>query len=173
MENTPYLYDTLLGVLGQHSKWLDRRHRQTLAWMMLGLICSKTVSLGTWIPFVVSRAHYAQSTVRRFSRWLNNNRIKPQPLYGPLIEQGLRGWIGKRIYIALDTSMLWNIYCMIRLSVIYRGRAVPLVWKVIEHVVQLFLLRSIKTCWKSQRGVCRLPVKLFFWLIVALQIPSS
>jgi hypothetical protein len=133
MENPPYLYDTLLGVLGQHSKWLDRRHPQTLAWMMLGLICSKTVSLGAWISFVVSRAHYAQSTVRRFSRWLNNHRIKPQPLYGPLIDQALRGWIGKRIYIALDTSMLWNTYCMIRLSVIYRGRAVPLVWKVIAH----------------------------------------
>jgi hypothetical protein len=29
--------------------------------------------------------------------------------------------------------MLWNIYCLIRLSVIYRGRAVPLVWEVIEH----------------------------------------
>jgi hypothetical protein len=133
MENTPYLYDTLLGVLGQHSKWLDRRHRQTLAWMMLGLIGSKTVSLGAWVPFVVSRAHYAQSTVRRFSRWLENNRIKPQPLYGPLIEQALSTWVGKRVYVALDTSMLWNRYCMIRLSVIYRGRAVPLTWKVIEH----------------------------------------
>ena len=29
--------------------------------------------------------------------------------------------------------MLWNTYCLIRLSVIYRGRAVPLVWQVIEH----------------------------------------
>lgn len=133
MENTPYLYDTLLGVLGQHGKWLDRRHRQTLAWMMLGLISSKTVSLGAWVPFVVSRAHYAQSTVRRFSRWLYNNRIKPQPLYGPLIEQALSTWVGNRIYLALDTSMLWNTYCMIRISVIYRGRAIPLTWKVIEH----------------------------------------
>jgi hypothetical protein len=162
MENTPYLYDTLLGVLGQHEKWLDRRHQQTLAWMMLGLICSKTVSLGAWIPFVVSRAPYAQSTVRRFSRWLNNNRIKPQPLYGPLIEQALRGWVGKRIYIALDTSMLWNTYCMIRLSVIYRGRAVPLVWKVIEHGSAAVSLGRIKTYWKKQRGVCRFPVKVFF-----------
>jgi len=133
MENTPYLYDTLLGVLGQHSKWLDRRHRQTLAWMMMGLICAKTVSLGAWAPFVVSRARYAQSTVRRFSRWLNNHRIKSQPLYGPLIEQALIGWVGKQVYIALDTSMLWNTYCMIRLSFIYRGRAIPLTWKVIEH----------------------------------------
>jgi hypothetical protein len=30
MENTPYLYDTLLSVLSQHSKWLDRRHRQNV-----------------------------------------------------------------------------------------------------------------------------------------------
>jgi hypothetical protein len=133
MENTPYLHDTLLGVLGQHSKWLDARHRQTLAWMMLGLISSKTVSLGAWVPFVVSRARYAQSTVRRFSRWLHNNRIKPQPLYAPLIKQALSAWVGKRLYVALDTSMLWNTYCMIRISVIYRGRAIPLAWKVIEH----------------------------------------
>jgi len=133
MENTPYLYDTLLQVLGQHSKWFDLRHRQTLAWMIVGLISSKTVSLGAWAPFVVSRARYAQSIVRRLSRWLDNNRINPEPLYGPLIEQALVGWVGKRVYVALDTSMLWNTYCLIRLSVIYRGRAVPLLWQVIEH----------------------------------------
>src|SRR3712207_6077472 len=107
MESTPSLYATLRHVLGQPSKWLDRRHRQTLAWMMLGLMGSKSVSLGAWGPFVVSRARDGQSTVRRCSRWLHNNRIKPQPLYGPLIEQALRSWVGKRLYIALDTLMLW------------------------------------------------------------------
>jgi hypothetical protein len=29
--------------------------------------------------------------------------------------------------------MLWGKYCIIRISVVYRGRAVPLVWKVLEH----------------------------------------
>ena len=100
---------------------------------MVGLISSKTVSLGAWAPFVVSRARYAQSIVRRLSRWLDNHRIKPASLYGPLIEQALVSWMGKRVYVALDTSMLWNTYCLMRLSVIYRGRAVPLVWQVIEH----------------------------------------
>ena len=133
MENTPYLYETLLRVLGQHSNWLDLRHRKTLAWMMVGLIGSKTVSLGAWTPFVISQAQYAQSLVRRFSRWLANNRITVEPLYGPLIEQAVVGWAGKRMYVALDTSMLWNTSCLIRLSVIYRGHAVPLVWRVIEH----------------------------------------
>ena len=71
--------------------------------------------------------------MRRLSRWLDNHRIKPESLYGPLIEQALVSWMGKRVYVALDTSMLWNTYCLMRLSVIYRGRAVPLVWQVIEH----------------------------------------
>jgi len=55
------------------------------------------------------------------------------PLYGPLIKQALREWGTPTVYLALDTSMLWNQYCLIRLSVVYRGRAVPVVWEVIEH----------------------------------------
>jgi Transposase DDE domain len=133
MENTPYLYDTLVQVLRQHRKWLDLRHLKTLAWMMVGLIHSSSLSLGAWAPFVISRARYSQSTVRRFRRWLDNDNIEVHALYGPLMQQALIGWVEKRLYVALDTSMLWNTYCMVRLSVIYRGRAVPLVWCVLEH----------------------------------------
>jgi hypothetical protein len=133
MENTPYLYDTLVQVLRQHRNWLDLRHLKTLAWMMVGLIHSGSMSLGAWTPFVISRAQYSQSTVRRFRRWLDNDKIEVHALYGPLIQQALAGWVNQTLYVALDTSMLWDTYCMVRLSVIYRGRAVPLVWMVIEH----------------------------------------
>ena len=40
---------------------------------------------------------------------------------------------GKKLYLAFDTSMLWNQICIIRLVVIYRGRAIPLAWKTIAH----------------------------------------
>ena len=133
MENTPYLYDTLVQMLRQHRNWLDLRHLKTLAWMMVGLIHSSSISLGAWAPFVISRARYSQSTVRRFRRWLDNDKIEVHALYGPLMQQALIGWVDKTLYVALDTSMLWNTYCMVRLSVIYRGRAVPLVWCVLEH----------------------------------------
>jgi Transposase DDE domain len=133
MENTPYLYNTLVQALGQHAHWLDLRHLQTLAWMMVGLIQSRRISLTAWAPYVVSRARYAQSTVRRFRRWLDNDKIEVAALYGPLIAHALAQWGNHVLYVALDTSMLWNTYCMIRLSVSYRGRAVPLVWTVLEH----------------------------------------
>ena len=133
MENTLRLYHTLVGVLSQHRNWLDVRHLKTLSWMITGLVQSRQISLSAWVPYVHSRARYAQSTVRRFSRWLENTRIQVHQLYGPLIQQALRDWRNNKLYLALDTSMLWNSYCIVRISVIYRGRAVPLVWKVLKH----------------------------------------
>jgi hypothetical protein len=133
MENTPRLYDTLVQMLSQHRKWLDVRHRQTLAWMMVGLIESGLISLASWAPFVHGRAVFAQSSVRRFARWLANERIDVHQLYGPLIQQALGSWGRHTLYLALDTSMLWQQYCVIRISLIYRGRAIPLVWQVIAH----------------------------------------
>src|SRR5215510_13695428 len=105
MENTPYLYDTLVQVLRQHRNWLDLRHLQTLAWMMVGLIHAGSISLCAWAPYVVSRAWYSQSTVRRFRRWLDNDRIDVHALYGPLLHQALIGWVDK-------TSMSpWILRC--------------------------------------------------------------
>jgi len=133
MENTPRLYDTLSRLLRQCQQWLDVRHWKTLTWMVVGLIAAEKVSLTAWVPYVRSRAQYAQSTVRRFDRWLDNERINVHQLYGPLIQQALQDWGDFRLRLALDTSVLWDQYCIVRLSVIYRGRAVPLVWTVLAH----------------------------------------
>ena len=133
MENTPRLYNTLIGVLSQHRNWLDVRHLKTLACMMVGLMESGMISLTAWAPHVVSKARYAQSTVRRFRRWLDNARIEVFPLYGPLIQEAIAQWGRNLLCLALDTSMLWETYCMIRISIVYRGRAIPLVWDVLEH----------------------------------------
>jgi hypothetical protein len=92
MENTPRLYSELVAVVGQPGQWCDARHLQTLAWMVVGLIQSSCVSLTAWVPFVKGRARYAQSTQRRFARWLANPRVEVQALYSPLIQQALREW---------------------------------------------------------------------------------
>jgi len=133
MEGTLRLYDTLERILSQHRNWLDLRHLQTLAWMMVGLIHSGRISLSAWAPYVHSRATYLQSSVRRFARWLNDPRIHVHDLYGPLIRGALHHWGDHTLYLALDTTTLWGAYCVVRISVIYRGRAIPLVWRVLER----------------------------------------
>jgi len=133
MEKTPHLYSGLMGLLGQHGQWRDVRHLHTLVWMVVGLIYSGGVSLTAWVPFVRGRARYAQSTQRRFARWLQNPRVEVHLLYAPLIQTALAEWGTHRVYLALDTTMLWNRYCIVRISLIYWGRAVPLIWEVVEH----------------------------------------
>lgn len=84
MEDTSRLYDTLRETIGQYGRWLDKRHLKTLVWMLVGLLMTEKIGLTHWIPFVQSRAEYAQSTQRRFARWLDNERIKVNDLYGRL-----------------------------------------------------------------------------------------
>jgi hypothetical protein len=101
--------------------------------MVIGLICSECINLSKWRVYVNSRARFAQSYQRRFSRWLHNPRINVQRLYSSLIAQALSSWGEASITVIEDTSMLWDEYCLVRVSVQYRGRAVPLVFRVLRH----------------------------------------
>lgn len=132
MTNATVLYQGLLTLLDR-GQWLDRRHLKTAVNMMVGLILSSSISLTSWIPSTISRALQAQSVQRRFARWLDNDRLDVHLMYAPLIQEALTAWGEATLYLVLDTTMLWDQYCMIRLSVVYRGRAVPLAWQVIEH----------------------------------------
>jgi hypothetical protein len=104
------LYHTLFGLFGKYN-WRDIRHCKTLLWMMVGLISSGTISLNAWADVIHSRAKYAQSTVRRFTRWLENERIEVHYLYGPIIREALQAWGEYTLYLALDTSRLPGGYC--------------------------------------------------------------
>ncbi|NOQ35394.1 MAG: transposase [Methylococcaceae bacterium] len=132
MKVRPQLYKTLSKLLIL-STWKDIRHKFTFLWMVYGLIQSKESNIPEWIPFVSTKAEQAQSTERRFSRWLYNDNIETANIYDPVIKKALFGWGEETLYIALDTSMLWNKFCQIRICIIYRGRSIPLVWQTIEH----------------------------------------
>ncbi|MDJ0575450.1 MAG: hypothetical protein QNJ65_09835 [Xenococcaceae cyanobacterium MO_234.B1] len=72
-----------------------------------------------------SRAEQAQSTERRWQRFLRNRRIRVRSLYVPLVMAAINNWQRQRLYLALDTTVLWNRFCIIHLSVVCCGRAIP------------------------------------------------
>jgi len=113
--------------------WNDVRNAQTLGWMVTGLLLSQCPSLSAWVPHIHSRANFAQSTERRYRRWLDNPAIDPRNIYGPLVTRALRDWGQHTLVLALDTSVLFERFCLIRVAVLFRGRAVPLVSRVLEH----------------------------------------
>ena len=64
-----------------------------------------------------------------------NGRIDVEALYGPLIVWAIQQWQnpGHTLHLALDTTMLWNRFCVVVLSVVAHGRAIPLLWQTLEH----------------------------------------
>jgi hypothetical protein len=133
MERSRQLYTPIFDLLQKHSRYVDVRHIQTLALMVQGLLSSQSLNLTAWEPFVQSRAKEAQSYQRRWSRFMRNKRVQSLELYVPLALQALSLSKTARVYLALDTSQLWNEFCLISISIVTCGRAVPLVWRVIKH----------------------------------------
>ncbi len=98
MKNASRLYDALLSFVGQCG-WADQRHAYVLVWMVIGVIYEGSVNLTRWLAHIQTTARNAQSTQRRFARWLHNARIHPTHFYGSLIQAALTGWCDEVLYL--------------------------------------------------------------------------
>jgi hypothetical protein len=56
-------------------------------------------------------------------------------LYRPLVLWAIQQCQkpGQALLLALDTTVLWNRFCVVVLSVVCHGRAIPLLWQTLEH----------------------------------------
>lgn len=129
------LHRELIGLLRQHCPFLDQRHLMLLVWMVAGLLLSQTVCFDRWKTMLPLGHCLAASWQRRCRRWLSNVRIDVESIYGPLILWALqeRQKPGQALHLALDTTMLWNRCCVVVLSMVSHGRAIPLLWRTLEH----------------------------------------
>lgn len=147
MTPTSRLYNALNDFLRQCDiVWLDARHLQTLCWMMIGMIQSQNVHLNGFGVYVVSRAQVAQSHQRRFRRWLSNRRIDVVLAHHALIQQALSQWQQERLYLSLDTTLVWNCFCIVWVGVVYRGRTIPIAWRIVAQsssTVRLWTIQRV------------------------------
>jgi hypothetical protein len=127
------LYRPILSHLSQHSNYVDKRHIKTLSLMASAALQSESLNLSAWEPYVQSRATQAQSYERRWSRFTGNPLIDIWAIYMPLVKDALAQWKDKPVFLALDTTMIDEELCMIHLSVVCCGRAIPLLWKTLKH----------------------------------------
>ena len=135
MASRAQLHAELIGFLRQHCPARDQRHLVLLAWMVAGLLLSETVCFDRWKARLPLRHCLAASWQRRCQRWLANPRIDVESLYLPLILWALQQWQkpGQTLHLAIDTTLLWNRFCVVVLSVVCHGRAIPLLWQTLEH----------------------------------------
>jgi hypothetical protein len=63
-----------------------------------------------------------------------------------LIRQALSQWKSQRLYLSLDTTLVWNCFCIVCVGVVYRGRTVPVAWRVVAHsssTVRLWTIQRV------------------------------
>lgn len=127
------LYRSIMSFIWQAGVRLnDLRNVCTMVWAIVGLITSGTVHLSIWSLYRPDKVK-ASSKERQFSRWLHNDKIKVNKIYRELASLAFVGWTGEKVELALDPTMLWNKYAVMRISVICRGRSLPLCWVVLEQ----------------------------------------
>jgi hypothetical protein len=66
-------------------------------------------------------------------RWLKNAKIEHTQIYPPLVRTVFAEWGHHKINLALDSSSLWDEFVRVRIALIYRGRALPLSWAVLQQ----------------------------------------
>jgi len=126
------LYRTISGLLlNAGVRFHDLRCQATFLWAVVGLILEKSVHLGQWSRHYPGETQQA-SRERRFSRWLHNPNIDALGLYAKLFRYALRGLVDSEIFLALDTSQLFDRFVLIRVALIYRGRSIPVAWSVVS-----------------------------------------
>jgi hypothetical protein len=126
------LVNALLPIIPR-TTYQDLRRLSTRAWATTGLCLTHTVRLGAWAQVLPSGAQSAASRERRFSRWLHHPAIHPPQWYLPVVQAALLDWPAQtRLYVALDTTAL-TPFVLVRASLLYRGRAIPLAWRAMRH----------------------------------------
>ena len=107
-------------------------HLNTLAGMVSGIVSSRRTNL----PQMAAKAPdgtLVDSRIKRFSRWVNNERLDWETYFLPyvtLLLEGLAG--GGPLFLVMDGSAVGRGCATLVLNVIYQRRALPLVWLVAQ-----------------------------------------
>ena len=129
----PHLYLQLQQQLSQWIKPKDKRHLQGFAEAVAAILQSGSASLSHWLPYLSHRECQARSQMERLSYFVHNPHIIAETFYIPLVKHFLQAFVGTSLELALDTSVLWDKFCLIEVCLIWGGRSITLAQLVLEH----------------------------------------
>lgn len=131
--SAPFLHYQLKDQLSQWIEPQDKRHLQGFAEIVAAILQSQSGCMSHWLPYLSHRDCQARSHLERLNYFVHNPKIKSEIFYAPLIRHFLRVWEGESLELTLDTSMLWDQFCLIEVCLIWGGRSIPLAQTVLEH----------------------------------------
>jgi len=128
------------------------RHLTTLAALISGIVASKS----TQLPHIATKSPDGtkpESRVKRFARWLDNERILEELYFLPYAELLLTHLAVETLVLVMDGSVIGRGCVALMIHVIYKGRALPLAWRVRQgpkghfpEELHIALVELIGTC---------------------------
>ena len=105
------------------------RHLTTLAALISGIVGSKSTQLPS-VATKIPDGTKPESRVKRLTRWLDNERILEEVYFLPYAESLLMHLALETLVLVMDGSVVGRGCVALMLHVIYKGRALPLAWRV-------------------------------------------
>jgi hypothetical protein len=105
------------------------RHLTTLAALISGIVGSKSTQfphIATHVP----NGTKVESRVKRFARWVDNDRILEETYFLPYADLLLHHLALQTLVLVMDGSVVGRGCIALMIHVVYKGRALPLAWRV-------------------------------------------
>src|SRR5499427_5646524 len=105
------------------------RHLTTLAALISGIVGSQSTQLPHIAAHVPNGTH-PESRVKRFARWVDNAHILEKMYFLPSADVLLRHLALQTVGLVMDGSGVGRGCTALMIHVLYKGRALPLAWRV-------------------------------------------
>jgi len=107
------------------------RHLNTLAGLVTGIVRSQRTHLPA-IAAQVPDGTKEESRVKRFRRWIDNERIEGETYFLPYAQWLIDRLAKDTLFLVMDASAVGRGCITLVLNVVYRQRALPLAWLVLK-----------------------------------------
>lgn len=129
---TSALYDSIRATLDRRLPAVLPSQRESLGLALVGVVGSMSSQLAK-----VARAMPLDTSAfakeQRLRRLLDNERLTQHDHYHPIVAQALHGLAGQRVQLLIDRTLLRDQHTILVVSIGFRRRSLPLVWRALPH----------------------------------------
>jgi hypothetical protein len=122
------LTQTLHARPGSHQE----QHLNTLAVLICGIVGAQHVQFAQIAAHAPIRGRKNESLITRFRRWVKHKALTPEAVWLPFARAVLAGLAHAPLTIVLDGTTAGRGCMVLMVSVVYHGRAIPLLWTVVK-----------------------------------------
>ncbi len=124
-----HLYNSWIEKLRHMRAGENKARLRTIAWMIVGMIMSRSVHL-SYIAQKIPSVGQQTSIAKRLSRWLNNGALRVRDWYSPLARDLLGDIVanGQSVRLMIDGTKVGGGHRLLMVAVAYRRRSLPIAW---------------------------------------------